>query len=416
MDQWPADVVQRRPLSELIPYARNPRTHTDEQVAQIAAAIRQWGWTNPILVDEQGTLIAGHGRLLAARQLGLTEAPVMVAQGWSDAQKQAYVLADNKLALNAGWDPDLLKIELAALADLNFELGLTGFSELELGDILADRTSGLTDPDEAPEPPVHPVTEEGDIWLLGRHRLMCGDSTQAEVVSALLGSVRPHLMVTDPPYGVDYDADWRNQRFREDGSPIGGRAIGKVENDDEADWRRAWDLFPGEVAYVWHADLRAKAAIESLEASGFQMRAQIVWAKGRFVIGRGHYHFQHEPCWYAVRKSSTGHWQGDRCQSTLWSIQHQKSETGHSAQKPIECMKRPIENNSSPGQAVYDPFVGSGTTIIAGEMTGRAIYAIELSPAYVDVCLQRWQNFTGNQPTRERDGRSYQDLAASRYA
>jgi len=195
-----------------------------------------------------------------------------------------------------------------------------------------------------------------------------------------------------------------------------GAAVGKVLNDDRADWREAWALFPGDVAYVWHADRFSPKVAESLEVNAFEMRALIVWAKSQLVMGRGHYHSQHEPCWYAVRAKGTGHWSGDRKQTTLWQIDKpKKSETGHSTQKPVECMKRPIENNSSPGQAVYEPFSGSGTTIIAGEMTGRHIYAIELSPAYVDVAVKRWQDFTGQQAALEGDGRTFDEVGDARY-
>lgn len=412
---WPADRVERWPLDKLIPYARNARTHSDEQVAQIAASMREWGWTNPILVDEEGMIIAGHGRVLAARRAGYAEAPVMVATGWTEAQKRAYVLADNKLALNAGWDLDLLPLELKELQELGFDLNLAGFTDDELAALTADATAGLTDPDATPEPEGTAVSREGEVWLLGRHRLICGDSTRADHVEALLGEVKPHLMVTDPPYGVEYDADWRNKALRADGTPSDGRAVGKVENDDRADWRDAWALFPGEVAYVWHAGNKAHVVAESLIESAFDIRAQIIWAKSNIVIGRGHYHPKHEPCWYAVRKGGTGHWSGDRKQSTVWDIpKPQKSETGHSTQKPVECMRRPIENNSSPGQAIYEPFSGSGTTLIACEMTGRHCYAVELNPVYVDVAVRRWQEFTGKEATLEGDGRTFAAIAAER--
>jgi DNA modification methylase len=226
-------------------------------------------------------------------------------------------------------------------------------------------------------------------------------------VSALLGDVKPHLMVTDPPYGVEYDANWRNKALRSDGSPI-GRAIGKVKNDDNADWTEAWALFEGDVAYVWHSPTKVNIVADSLIANDFNIRAQIIWAKNNIVIGRGDYHPKHEPCWYAVRKNKTGHYCGGRKQTTVWEIDKPlKSETGHSTQKPVECMKRPIENNSSVGQAIYEPFSGSGTTIIAGEMTGRAIYAMELNPAYVDVAVKRWQNFTGEQAELEGSGKNF---------
>lgn len=390
--KWPADAVFRRKTADLVPYARNARTHSDAQVAQIAASIKEWGWTTPVLVDETGMIIAGHGRVMAARKLGLPEVPVMVADGWSDAQKRAYVLADNQLAMNAGWDTDLLKVELQGLAAEDFEMDLIGFDEKFLSGLLSEPTEGLTDPDAIPDVPDDPVAKLGDVWVLGNHRLICGDSTDAHTVEKVLNGVKPHLMVTDPPYGVNYDADWRNHT----GIGRSARATGKVLNDDNADWRDAWALFPGDVAYVGHAGNMAHIVADSLLACDFGIRSQIIWAKSQFVIGRGDYHPHHEPCWYAVRKGKPGHYDGGRKQSTLWQIDKpQKSETGHSTQKPIECMKRPIENNSSHGQAIYEPFSGSGTTIIAGEMTGRHVYAIELNPAYVDVAVKRWQDFTG---------------------
>jgi len=398
-EQWPADKVIRRSVTKLIPYARNARVHSDAQIAEIAASMREWGFTMPILVDEQDTVIAGHGRLLAAQQLGYSSVPTMVAKGWTEAQIRAYRIADNKLTLNSAWNEELLALELADLPDLQ---ELMGFAQEEVERLLAqlNRTQGLTDPDEAPPLPEEPITQPGDLWQCGPHRILCGDATRAEDVAKLLDGVKPNLMVTDPPYGVEYDADWRNQRVRSDGSPSDGRAIGKVQNDDRADWREAYSLFPGFAAYAWSADLRSKEAIEGLLSAGFELRAQIIWAKTRFAIGRGDYHFQHEPCWYAVRKGGRSGWQGARDQATLWEINHIKSETGHSAQKPVECMRRPIVNNSSVGQAVYDPFVGSGTTMIAAEMEGRSALCMEISPAYCDVAVQRWEAFTGNKAER----------------
>ena len=410
---WPADHVERRAIEALIPYVNNARTHSDAQVAQIAASMKEWGWTNPILVDETGLIIAGHGRVMAARKLGLTEAPVMVAKGWTEAQKKAYVLADNQLAANAGWNAELLSTELKGLDASGFDLTLLGFGDL--GALLADKTEGLTDPDDVPEPPADPVTMLGDVWLLGRHRLVCGDSTTVESVDACLNGVKPHLMVTDPPYGVEYDANWRNEADRANGKAYGAVAVGKVENDDRTDWSEAWALFPGDVAYVWHAGNMAHTVAESLIGAGLHIRAQIIWNKSNMVIGRGDYHPKHEPCWYAVRKGKPGHYDGGRKQTTVWDINKpQKSETGHSTQKPVECMKRPIENNSSAGQAVYEPFSGSGTTIIAGEMTGRSIHAIELNPAYVDVAIKRWQDFTGQTATLDGNGRTFAELSAER--
>ena len=399
-------------IDSLIPYARNARTHTDSQIAQIAASIREFGFTNPILVDGERGVIAGHGRLLAARKLGMTEIPTIELAHLTSAQKRAYVLADNRLALSAGWDSDMLRIELGELQTEGFDLSLTGFDPGEIGELLIDSTDGLTDPDQIPEVPETPVSRLGDVWILGRHRLACGDSTEAATVARALASVRPHLLVSDPPYGVEYDPAWRNRA----GLSTTGRT-GKVLNDHRADWREAWALFPGDVAYVWHGALHATTVAESLTASGFDIRAQIIWAKERLVLGRGHYHWQHEPCWYAVRAGSAGHWAGDRKQTTLWTIpsRDQDADTVHGTQKPVACMRRPIENNSSPGQAVYEPFSGSGTTIIAAEIAGRACHAVELSPAYVDVAMLRWQAFTGQQATLEATGQTFAEVGQTRH-
>ena len=405
---WPADKVERRSVESLIPYARNARTHSEAQVAQIAASIKEWGWTTPVLVDEDSGIIAGHGRVMAAQKLALKEVPVMVATGWTEAQKKAYVLADNQLALNAGWDTDLLKVELQEINGLDFDMGLMGFSDDFLQSVLVETTEGLTDEDAVPDVPEEPETKPGDVWILGRHRLMCGDSTSADDVAKALNGVEPHLMVTDPPYGVEYSAGWRNEAMPQKNDPKrwkdgSGRATGAVANDDKADWREAWSLFPGDVAYVWHADRFSHHVAASLEVCDMQMRALIIWAKNQLVIGRGDYHPQHEPCWYAVRKGRKGHYCGGRKQTTVWNIDKpRKSETGHSTQKPVECMRRPVVNNSSPGQAIYDPFLGSGTTLIACEMEGRACHGLELNPAYCDVIKKRWEDFTGQKAVLER--------------
>jgi len=384
-------------VDALIPYASNARTHSDESVALIAGSIREFGFLNPVLTDGDKGILCGHGRIMAARKLGLDKVPTLDASHLTKNQRKAYILADNQLATRSGWDKEMLSLEMGDLKDEGFDLSLIGFDDTELANMFVDKTEGLTDPDAVPDIPDDPVTKLGDVWLLGRHRLCCGDSTDADAVSALLGDVKPHLMVTDPPYGVEYDP-------AKSRGVSANSAKGVVLNDDNADWREAWALFPGEIAYVWHAGLRAREVVESLEACDFTMRAQIIWDKTQLVMSRGHYHFQHEPCWYAVKKGGTAHWSGDRKQSTVWAIPHRRNDTGHGTQKPVECMKRPIENNSSPGQAVYEPFSGSGTTVIAGEMTGRAIYAMELSPAYVDMCICRWQNFTGEQAKLESTG------------
>lgn len=423
--------VEMLPTAALAPYAANARQHPEAQVQQLAASIREFGFNVPVLVDDAGLLIAGHGRVLAAKALGLASIPAIRLGHLTEAQAKAYRLADNQLALNSTWDEGLLAGELRGLLDAEFDLGLIGFDALTLDRLLADATEGLTDPDETPAVQAAAVSEPGDVWVLGRHRIVCGDCTDALVVEKALNGAKPHLMVTDPPYGVKYDPSWRVNA----GVGSTGAATGKVLNDDRADWREAWALFPGSVAYVWHAGTFAGDVAASLGAVKFNIRAQIVWVKTRHVLSRGDYHHQHEPCFYgvregedenwtfvpeheiatyAVKKGQVGQWHGGRKQSTVWFIEHIKSDTGHGTQKPVECMKRPIENNSSPGQAVYEPFSGSGTTIIAAEMTGRAAHAIELNPLYVDVAVRRWQQFTGKAAVLEGDGRTFAEVEAGR--
>lgn len=418
-----------RSLKSLAPYAKNSRTHSRAQIEKLKASLAEFGWTNSMLVAGN-TVLAGHARLQAALEMaeeGKTvprivdpwTGPTVDLSHLSAIQRRAYIIADNRTALDAGWDDTILAEELGGLFEDGFDLSLTGFEDDDLARLLGGTAPGTeADPEDAPEPPLHPVTLAGDVWLLGKHRIICGDATDILVVDRVLAGVRPHLMVTDPPYGVDYDAADRGTARNGDGKLLStgkGRATGRVSNDNKSDWREAWALFRGDVAYVWHAGMTAVDVANSMTVCGFEVRSQIVWAKSNLVVSRGHYHWQHEACWYMVRKGSTGHWSGDRKQSTLWQIDKpQKSETGHSTQKPIDCMQRPIENNSSPGQAVYDPFVGSGTTIIACELTGRCCLAIELDPSYVDVSVQRWQGVSGQEATLEGDGRSFDEMAAER--
>ena len=241
-----------------------------------------------------------------------------------------------------------------------------------------------------------PHVVNGEIWRLGKHRLACGDATDPALVRRLLGRARPRLTVTDPPYGVDYDPEWRARDLRHHR----GVAAGRVLNDHRADWREAWALFPGDIVYCWHAGLHAIAVGVSLAAADFHVRSQIIWDKGRLIISRGHYHWRHEACWYAVRKLKTANWQGDRKQTTVWQIPHRRSSTGHSTEKPIECMRRPILHHTLQGDAIYDPFVGSGTSLIAAELTGRACYAIELNPEYCALAIARWEHHTGRKAER----------------
>lgn len=403
--------LERWPLGRLIPSPSNARTHNDAQVAEIAGSIRSFGFANPILVGEDGDIIAGHGRLAAARKLGLADVPVITLCGLTPLQRRQLVLADNRIALNAGWDLEMLHLELKDLSALGADLSVLGFTKAEMAEALTPAdVGGLTDEDAVPELGERAVTKLGDTWCLGDHRVVCGDSTDAATVKGLLDGAAPVLMVTDPPYGVNYDPEWRHRAGVNKSS-----RTGKVTNDERADWAEAWRLFPGNIAYVWHGALHAATVAESLEREGFTIRAQIIWAKERLVIGRGDYHWQHEPCWYGVR--TKGNWTGDRKQTTLWSIssKNQDAETVHGTQKPVECMRRPILNNISPGDPIYEPFLGSGTTLIAAQTVGRVCFAVELSPAYVDVAVRRWQAFAGKVAIRLSDRRAFDELAPEGY-
>ena len=407
--------IEQIKTADLVPYARNAKKHDEAQVAKIAGSIREFGFNNPVLIDTDNGIIAGHGRVMAAQKLGLASVPCMRLSHLSETQKRAYILADNRLAeLGGGWDAEMLKLELADLGDLDVDLDGIGFGADDLQDLALSEEPEASDVDA--EPQIDKAdelrekwgVEPGQLWELGDHRLLCGDSTKKEDVEKALGGALPLLMVTDPPYGVEYDPSWRNETgIADDGTlqristgrvrkSIGAKATGKVMNDDRADWREAWELFSGDVAYVWHAGKFAHNVALSLEAANFEIRSQIIWDKTRMIIGRGDYHWAHEPCWYSVRKNKTGHWGGDRKQTTIWPIPHRASETGHGTQKPTDCMARPIRNHES--EFVYEPFSGSGTTIIACEQLGRKCRAIEISPAYVAVAIQRWADATGKTP------------------
>jgi DNA modification methylase len=395
--------IEYWPIDRLIPSARNARTHSASQVAEIAGSIRAFGFTNPLLVGEDADVVAGHGRLAAARLLGLSEVPVIPLRKLNETERRLLMLADNRIAMNAGWDAEMLKLELADLGKLGTDLKILGFNEQELAVALGG--AGLVHEDEVPALGEAAVSRQGDIWLLGPHRVGCGDCTDADMVSAVLAGALPQLMVTDPPYGVEYDPSWRHR--------IGvnkSEKRGKIANDERADWTTAWGLFPGEVVYIWHGALHAVTVAESLTRAGFAIRSQIIWAKERLVLSRGDYHWQHEPCWYAVREK--GNWSGDRKQTTLWTIANggQDAETRHATQKPVECMRRPMLNNSGPGQAVYEPFLGSGTTLIAAQSSGRVCLALEIDPLFVDLAIRRWQAFTGEKAIRESDGTYFETL------
>jgi len=334
--------IERWKIERVLPYARNARLHSSAQVDQIAASIQEFGFVNPVLVDAEGTLVAGHGRILAGQKLALAVVPVIRLGHLTAEQSKALRLADNAIALHSAWDETLLNVELVELSARGFDLGLTGFLEDEIQALLHPPNVGEADPNVVPPVPAHPVVRKGDMWKLGSHRLLCGDSTDKTDVGRILNGAKPHLMVTDPPYGVDYDPTWRERDLDAWKKPT---SIGLVANDGRADWSAAWLLFPGDVAYTW------------------------------------------------CPPGNAGAFGGKRGEGDEW--------TGHGTQKPVECMRRPIENNSKRGDYVYEPFCGSGTTIVAGEMTGRRVLAIELDPAYVEVAVTRWEKFTGKRATLE---------------
>jgi|SRR5579863_2394558 len=401
------------PLDRIRPYEKNARKIPQKAIDKVALSLKTYGWQQPIVVEPNGTIIVGHVRRLAALQLRWTQAPVHVADQLTPVQVRAYRLMDNRSHEEAEWDIDILKVELGELKGLDLNLGLTGFDSREL-DALLSQDDGRAD--EAPPLPEVAASRPGDLWLLGGHRLLCGDSTDAEAVARVCGAAKPLLMVTDPPYGINYDPTWR---VAVDG---GGRhALGKVANDDRVDWSPAWSLFPGDVAYVWHAGIYAGEAAASLYTAAFQIRGQIIWRKQHFVMSRGAYHWQHEPCWYAVRKGKPAHWRGDRTQTTVWDVPNlnphggnkQEQQTGHSTQKPVEVMRRPILNHTEPGAYLYDPFLGSGTTLIACELTERRCISIDIDPKYCDVAVQRWQNLTGKVASLET-GETFDSVARGR--
>jgi DNA modification methylase len=376
-----------RDVDDLIPYARNARTHSAEQVNKLAGSIKEFGFINPIIISEDGGVLAGHGRIMAANKLGIKRVPCIVENHLTETQKKAYIIADNKLALDAGWDEEMLKVELEELNQMDFDLSLTGFDDEEIKMYLDsnafeamsnESNESEIDVDEESEP----ITKLGDIWLLGEHRLMCGDCTVPENVKKLFGNDKPNLMVTDPPYGVNYDTD-KCETVEESKSCKYHRRTkskdraGKVLNDDRIDWEDAYRLFDGDIAYVWHANVNSDIVIQGLKNCGFKINQFVIWNKDIFAFGRSDYQWKHEPCVYATRGKHN--WQGGRKQTTVWDIpsinsfemKEKEGAWGHSTQKPIECMKRPIENNTCEGEYVYDPFLGSGTTIIAAERTGR---------------------------------------------
>ena len=406
----PADKVETWELERLTPYARNSRTHSDAQVAQLAASIREWGWTTPVLVDDAGGIIAGHGRVLAARQLGMTTVPVVVAEGWSDAKKRAYVIADNKLALNAGWDEELLKLEIGELGELEFDLDLLGFDDEELkGFDAPEGTEGQTDPDEVPEAPAVPVSQPGDVWLLGRHRVMCGDSTRDDEVRTLLNGAKAEMVFTDPPYGVNVkggkSASGERMRIAGDLTQTAipfsfDLAVQFATTDDARFYFCGGESNMGLYAKLFDRHLG-------------QMPRHLIWVKNGFTMKPNGYHNQYEIIFHGYKQGGGGlnKWFGERTEgaaSDVWQIARDAASSYvHPTQKPVALPLRAITNSSQLGGIVYEPFGGSGSTLLACEQSGRVCLTMELDPAFCDVIVKRWQDFTGHRATHEATGKHF---------
>ncbi|MCA8146561.1 site-specific DNA-methyltransferase [Ralstonia mannitolilytica] len=411
---WLADKIEQWPTAKLVPYARNARTHSDEQVAQIAASIAEFGFTNPILAGSDGVIVAGHGRLAAAQKLGLEIVPVVVLDHLSPTQRRALVIADNRIAENAGWDDAMLRIEIAALQDDDFDLSLTGFDADALAELMAGdepEGEGQSDDDAVPEVAETPVSRPGDVWLLGGHRLLCGDSTLAESYERVLDGEQVDMVFTDPPYNVNYANSARDKMRGKD------RAI---LNDNLGDGFYDF-LLAALTPTIAHCRGGVYVAMSSSEldvlqaafrAAGGHWSTFIIWAKNTFTLGRADYQRQYEPILYGWPEGAQRHWCGDRDQGDVWNIKKPQKNDLHPTMKPVELVERAIRNSSRPGNAVLDPFGGSGTTLIAAEKSGRLARLIELDPKYVDVIVRRWQDWSGKRATREADGLLF-DQAAS---
>jgi site-specific DNA-methyltransferase (adenine-specific) len=380
-------------VSELIPYANNSRTHSDEQIAQIAASIKEFGWTNPILVDGSNGIIAGHGRLAAARKLGHTEVPTIELKDLTEAQRKAYIIADNKLALNAGWDNDLLAIEFAQLEEMGFDTELTGFTLDEIAALQPiEVTEGLTDEDATPPIPEEPKTRPGDIYQLGKHRLMCGDSTSIEALETLTDGQLVDMWLTDPPYNVAYEGKTKDALTIKNDS---------MDDDQFRQFLRdsytAADavMKPGAVFYIWHADSEGYNFRGAAQDAGWKVRQCLIWKKSSMVMGRQDYHWRHEPCLYGWKEGAGHLWASDRKQTTILEFDRPSRNGEHPTMKPVALFEYQLLNNTKGGDIVLDSFGGSGTTLIAAEKNGRRACLMELDPKYCDVIVKRWEDFTG---------------------
>jgi len=429
----PELTIEMWPIERPIPYARNARVCPESAIAKVAASLKEFGFRQPIVVDAEGVIIAGHTRLLAAQRLGLAEVPIHVATGLTPAQVKAYRLADNRTAQETSWDDELLAIELEELLGLDIDAALTGFDEDELASLLAEPTQGLTDPDDVPEIPETPASAAGDLWLLGAHRLLCGDSTNVEDVQRLMNGKRAVLMPTDPPYLVDYDGGNHPQTWANGGKqPGAARDSGTKHWDAYTDHESAVTFYSDFLAvalsealietpflYQWFGMMKVDIVLEAWRAAGLLPHQVLIWSKTRRVLTRCDFMWDYEPCMY-------GWVQGKRPASdrrppanatAVWEIESKIDDSPgsiHPTMKPVEIVRRPITYHTKPGELIYEPFSGSGTAIIAAEETGRACCALELSPAFVDAAVLRWQAFTGKAATLDGDGRTFAEIAEER--
>ncbi|NLL05468.1 MAG: site-specific DNA-methyltransferase [Clostridiaceae bacterium] len=385
-------------IDELIPYANNARTHSKEQINKIRSSLREFGFVNPVLIDKDKNIIAGHGRVTAAKEEGIKEVPCVLVEHLTEAQKKAYIIADNKLALDAGWDNELLALELENLKELDFDVELTGFNAAEIEDLFSqvhdkDVEDDDFDADAALEEIDEPVSKQGDIWILGKHRLICGDSTKAETYEKLMGGKKANLCVTDPPYNVNYTAGRENER--------------KIKNDHMEDknfyefllaaFKNIFTaLDDGAGAYIFHADTEGLNFRKAFKDAGFHLANVCIWAKQSLVLGRSDYQWQHEPILYGWKPTGKHRWYADRKQTTIWNFDRPAKSELHPTMKPVPLVAYPIQNSSMRNCIVLEPFAGSGSTIIACEQTGRICYGVELDEKYCDVIVKRYIETTGN--------------------
>ena len=405
--------IELWPIEKLIPFARNPRTHSEAQVAQIAASIAAFGFNNPILVDTKAGIIAGHGRLLAARKLQLPETPVIVLDHLTEAQKRAYIIADNQLALNAGWDEELLQAELSALQEGDFNIRLIGFEDEELARLLAqqDAADGLTDEDAVPELTQTPTSVIGDIWILGNHRLLVGDATNRVDVMGLMSGEAADLVFTDPPYNVAYQG-YTEERLTIKGDRMSDAEFRQFLEKAFGSYRAI--VKPGASLYLCHSSSWQREFQNAVEAAGFEVRCQIIWAKNTFAWGFGRYKFQHEPLFYAHVAGEKDPWYGDKSQSTLWQEKKPAANRIHPTAKPVELIERALLNSSKSGDIIADLFGGSGSTLIACERRNRKARLMEIDLRYADCIVQRYQEYSAKDATLDADGRTFEEIAQER--